>query len=121
MKKILLIGLIVLLGHVSYAYTNSPALDSVPAQEKDVKSIDAILTALYDVISGPAGQTRNWDRMRTLFLPEGRLVATGIRPDGTTGKRVMSVEDYIKSSGPYLEKMGFLKVRSVARQISLAA
>ncbi len=74
------------------------------AQEKDVKSIDAILAALYDVISGPAGQKRNWDRMRTLFLPEGKLVATGIRPDGTTGKRVMSVEITLAPSGPFLEK-----------------
>ena len=58
-------------------------VDSIPAAAADVSSIDGIVAALYDVISGPAGQSRNWDRMRTLFIPEGRLIATGKRPDGT--------------------------------------
>ncbi|MGH9463690.1 MAG: hypothetical protein ACRD1X_21010 [Vicinamibacteria bacterium] len=43
----------------------------VPASREvlaaDVGSIDAIIGALYDVISGPAGD-RDWDRMRSLFL-----------------------------------------------------
>lgn len=81
--------------------------DSIPAQTKDVESPTAIVAALYDVISGPAGQKRNWPRMRTLFLPEGKMIATGVRPTGQATKRVMNVEDYINSSGPYLEKEGF--------------
>lgn len=109
MKRIILICAIALFCQGSFAHTIRLSADSIPAQEKDVQSIDAILAALYDVISGPAGQKRNWDRMRTLFLPEGRLVATGIRPDGTSGKRVMSLEDYINSSGPFLEKNGFFE------------
>ena len=85
------------------------AADSIAPDKKDVGSIDGIISALYDVISGPAGQKRNWDRTRTLFIPEGRLISTGIRADGTGGKRVMSVEDYINSSGPFLEKNGFFE------------
>jgi hypothetical protein len=38
----------------------------------DVKSMDAIIAALYEVISGPAGQQRDWDRMRNLFVPGAR-------------------------------------------------
>jgi len=83
--------------------------DSIPAEPKDVESQDAIIAALYSVISGPAGQTRNWDRMRTLFLPEAKLVATAKKPDGLMGKRTMSLEDYIKVSGPFLEKDGFFE------------
>jgi hypothetical protein len=83
--------------------------DSIPAAAADVESQDAIIAALYAVISGPAGEARNWDRMRTLFLPEAKLVATGKRPDGMMGKRVMSLEDYIKLSGPMLEKDGFFE------------
>lgn len=83
--------------------------DSIPAETKDVESPEAIIAALYSVISGPAGQVRNWDRMRTLFLPEAKLVATGKKPDGMMGKRVMSLEDYIKVSGPFLEKDGFFE------------
>ena len=49
---------------------------------EDVASMDAILAALYDVISGPAGQKRDWGRMRSLFLDGGHMVGTGRRPDG---------------------------------------
>ena len=76
---------------------------------KDVGTADAIIAAIYNTISGPAGELRNWDRFRTLFLPEARLVATGKRPDGMMAKRIMSVEDYIKLSGPILEKDGFFE------------
>ncbi len=84
-------------------------IDSIAPDKKDVSSIDGIIAALYDVISGPAGQKRNWDRMRTLFIPEARLIPTGKRADGTSGKRVLNVEDYINSSGPFLEKNGFFE------------
>jgi hypothetical protein len=89
--------------------TAAVRVDSIPADKKDVGSLDGILAALYDVISGPAGQKRNWDRMRTLFIPEARLIPTGLRADGSSGRKVMSVEDYINSSGPVLEKMGFFE------------
>ncbi len=83
--------------------------DSIIAETKDVESIDAIIAALYNVISGPAGESRNWDRMRSLFLPEGRLIATAVRPTGEVVKRVLTVEDYITQSGPVLEKNGFFE------------
>jgi hypothetical protein len=82
-------------------------IDSIPPNPKDVESADAIINALYNVISGPAGEKRNWDRMRTLFVPDARMTATGRRADGSYGKRGMSIEDYIASSGPFLEKDGF--------------
>ncbi len=83
--------------------------DSIPAEARDVESPEAIVHALYDVISGPKGQKRNWDRMRTLFVPEGKLIPSGKRPDGTIAYRFLSVEDYINSSGPVLEKNGFFE------------
>ena len=89
--------------------------DSIHIKKKDVESIDAIINSLYSVISGPAGEKRNWDRMRTLFIPEGKLMATGKRQDGSMGKRVMTVEDYITTSGPFLEKDGFFE-REIGRK-----
>lgn len=83
--------------------------DSIPANPKDVSSADAIIKAVYEVISGPAGQKRNWDRMRTLFVPDARMIATGKRPNGDFGRRSMSVEEYINNSGPILEKDGFFE------------
>ena len=51
------------------------ALAQLPAPKpEDVKSVDAILKALYDVISGPAGAPRDWARFRSLFYPGATLV-----------------------------------------------
>lgn len=92
-----------------------PVVVAVPAAAPaDVASIDAIVAALYDVISGPAGQPRNWARMRSLFVPGGRLMPTGPR-QGATAMRVMEVNDYIALSGPQLERMGF-RERELARR-----
>jgi hypothetical protein len=83
--------------------------DSIVPAAKDVESVDAIVAALYNVISGSAGEARNWNRMRSLFLPEGKLVATAVRPTGEVVKRVLTLEDYISQSGPSLEKNGFFE------------
>lgn len=79
----------------------------VPAAPADVVSIDAIMAALYDVISGPAGTPRNWNRFRSLFAPNARLIPTGRRSDGAGLIRPWSVEDYIRIAGPGLEQGGF--------------
>lgn len=80
-----------------------------PANPADVASVDAILTALYDVISGPAGQPRDWDRMRSLFAEGARLIPTGQRADGTRTMQMLTVEDYITRIGPQLERNGFFE------------
>ena len=82
-----------------------PVLMTVPAAAPaDVASIDAIVAALYDVISGPAGQPRDWVRMRSLFIPGGRLMPTSPR-QGAVAMRVLEVNDYIALSAPYLGKV----------------
>lgn len=79
-----------------------------PAAEADVASPDAILAALYDVISGPAGQERDWDRMRSLFFPGARLIPTGRKREGNgNAARVWTVEEYIERAGPQLMENGF--------------
>jgi hypothetical protein len=77
------------------------------ANPADVASIDSIIAALYDVISGPAGKKRDWDRMRSLFVPGARLIPTGPRQAGGYGSRVLTVDDYIERSSPFFEKEGF--------------
>src|SRR5579863_19335 len=39
----------------------------------DVDTVEHLVASLYDVISGTAGKPRDWDRFRSLFLPDGRL------------------------------------------------
>ena len=77
--------------------------------------MDAIIAALYNVISGPAGQKRNWDRMRSLFVPGARLIPSGPRPGGAYGARVVTVEEYITRSAPMMEAQGFFEAE-IARK-----
>ena len=106
MKKIMMLATVVLLCTTIKA---TALTDSIPADPKDVSSPEAIVAAVYDVISGPARQNRNWDRMRTLFVPDARMIPTGKRPTGEPTRRVLTVEDYITNSGPFLEKDGFFE------------
>ena len=112
MKKLwMLLICIVCIAHNSFAN-----VDTIIAKQTDVESIDAIIKSLYDVISGAAGEKRNWDRMRSLFLPEGKLVATGFTATGEIVKRVMTVEEYITRNGPVLEKNGFFEKEIYRKQ-----
>lgn len=86
---------------------------SLAAQERpeadpaDVRSPDAIVDAVYEAISGAAGEARDWDRLRSLFRPEGRLVPTGRGPESESGYTVATVEEYIESAGQAFAEEGF--------------
>ncbi|HZV37566.1 MAG TPA: hypothetical protein VFF96_02340 [Pseudoxanthomonas sp.] len=98
------------------ATATQPVNFNVPAAaDKDVASIDAIVAALYDVISGPAGQARDWNRLRSLFVPTGRMMPVGVRPDDNVGMRLLQVNDYVAGSGPLLVEKGFHE-RELARR-----
>ena len=86
------------------------------ANPADVASIDAIVKALYDVISGGVGQKRDWNRFRSLFHKDGRLSATYKRKNGSIGFFAGNVEGYIESSSPPMEKEGFFE-KELARQV----
>jgi hypothetical protein len=92
------------------ATTTTPTAPAPEANPADVSSIDAILKATYDTISGPIGKKRDWNRLRSLFLPGARMIPSGPRKDGGFGARVSDVEGYINASGDYLEKNGFFEM-----------
>lgn len=79
------------------------------ANPKDVESIDAIVAAVYETLSGEAGVKRDWDRFRALYHTQARMIPTGIRANGEVGTRVMNTEEYIKNATPFLEKEGFFE------------
>ncbi|MFZ1808824.1 MAG: hypothetical protein WAU36_16455 [Cyclobacteriaceae bacterium] len=64
--------------------------------KKDVETKEAIITALYDVISGNPEDDRNWTRFKNLFLPESRLIPTGKNKQGEFTLRAISPEEYIQ-------------------------
>jgi len=82
--------------------------------DADVASIDGILRALYEVVSGPAGP-RDWERERKLFLPEARLMPSGNSPAGGTGRQVFDLDDYIASRSSFFEKNDFYEIETARR------
>ncbi len=94
--------------------TESPQVfEAIPA---DVASADAIIKALYDVISGEAGKKRDWNRFRSLFYAGARMIPTGRNPQtGQGGGRVSTLDEYIAGSSPFMEKQGFFE-REIARR-----
>lgn len=80
------------------------------------REIDILVTALYETICGPAGQERQWDRMRTLFFPGAHMIRTSIREGGTPQALVMDVETYISTTAGFFNEQGFYEWE-VARRI----
>lgn len=79
---------------------------SAVADMNDVKDIDAIIKATYDVLSGKAG-TKNWERFRSLFYPGAIMSAAQVLPNGQTMYHQFTFEDYIANNGSLFTKMDF--------------
>ena len=89
------------------------------ANPADVASLDAIMKAVYDVISGDAGKARDWDRFRSLFHKDARLIPSGKNQQtGVIGARALSPEDYIQRVEPVFAKDGFYE-REKARRVEI--
>lgn len=88
---------------------------ATPAAARDVESLDAILGALYDVISGPAGRQPDWPRFRSLFAPGGRLIPTTRGTDGVTRPTVLTPDEFARRVAPGLTQSGFYE-REIGRR-----
>ena len=106
----------------SHAQNSETARQQPPAQDlsarvpaakpEDVNSLDSILKALYDVISGPAGD-RDWNRFRSLFIPEARLTSAAKRKDGSIF--LTDVDGYVRRAGGYFKAQAFYESAIVNR------
>jgi hypothetical protein len=93
----------------------APAATAPAANAADVSSVDAIMAATYDVISGPAGKARDWDRFRSLFVPGARLMAVHEEKDGTFSLHAVSPDGYVERAGDYFLKNGFAERESARK------
>jgi predicted metalloprotease with PDZ domain len=87
----------------------------VEADPKDVGDIDSIVKALYDVLSGPAGE-RNWNRFRSLFYPGATMGAVVKSPQGKSYKK-FSPEEYVKMNDPHFRQIGFYE-KEIGRDVN---
>ena len=72
-------------------------------------SEEAIVAALYDVISESVCQHRDWERFRALFAPGARLIPTISTPDCTLGIRAESPDEYVAAVKGGMEDFGFFE------------
>jgi hypothetical protein len=91
----------------------SATATGAPPSSADLAAIDHTIGEVYSVISGPPGQKRDFDHMRSLFAPGATLKAIG--PKGLRGG---SLEDYISRNSAILEKEGFTE-RELGRRVEI--
>ena len=112
--KISKIVLVPFLSVCCYAFANcqaqpAPTAPTIAPRPEDVASMDSIIKALYDVISGPAGQKRDWDRMRSLFVPDARMGAAVKTRKGDIKYFGFSVDRYIQMDDQLMTEKGFFE------------
>ena len=65
--------------------------------KEDVSSIDSIINALYEVISGEEGEERDWERERNLLHPEARLIVI-TKKNNHLETKIMTPDEFIQSA-----------------------
>jgi hypothetical protein len=86
-----------------------------PALEVDVSTLDGILHALYQVLSGAAGKARDWERYRSLFIDGARMIVVVAVAGEKPRVRLLTVEDYIRRVEPIFAVEDFWE-RETSRQ-----
>ena len=83
----------------------------------DFSTLDGILHALYDSISGPAERKRDLGRFRSLFAEEARLIRViPADADGPARMTVFEPDEYFQAACEYFKQSGFFD-REVARVV----
>jgi len=111
MRHVYIFILLISLSAAAFGQAVPPRVDipTVPVNPADVASINSIIKAFYDAISGPAGQPRQWGRDKTLYIPGVRFVSMAEQK----GKITMSVRDhqqFVDSSDAGLVRDGFYEI-----------
>ena len=75
---------------------------------EDVSTLNGIITAFYDVISGPAGAPRQWQRDSSLYIPGVRFVSMSVA-QGRPAAQVSDHGQYIARTNDGLVRNGFFE------------
>lgn len=95
----------------------SPPAPAAPAaaEQPGPATLDALMSELYAVLSGPVGP-RDWDRFNALFFPDAVLIPSGQRPDGSARARIVTPAGYIADNTPFFLAEGFYE-REIGRTV----
>lgn len=105
--RVTLLALVMIIVNAGLGAVHGQALSSRAAAPADVETLDGILGAFYDIVSGPAGEPRDWARDSTLYTASVRFVFEA----GTGAERRWQAVDhatYARQAGPFLQQ-GFFE------------
>ena len=89
----------------------------VEPRPEDVGSIEGIVKASYETISGGVGVPRQWGRDRSLYDPSVRFVAISVNPQtGAVKSTSTSHQEFVDESDSFMVKDGFTE-RELGRKI----
>ncbi len=83
---------------------------------RETESIEGIIQALFETISGPAGEPRDWGRFRSLLFPGARLVRTFLDPEGAPRALAMDAREYEEDTAEFFRREPFYEAE-IARRI----
>jgi hypothetical protein len=92
---VVVLGTSAAVGQVSRPRVHVPTIEPRP---EDVSTIDGMIKAYYEVISGPAGKPRAWARDRTLYIKDLRFVAVDFDKSGNIRPRIQDHQAYVDAS-----------------------
>ena len=98
---------ILILTLIAPLLTQSIKAQALPYPE-DVSTIDGIMKAWYEVVSGPAGQPRDYERDASLHMPDARVMIVNDRPDGDDVGNVMTLKEFHERTASTVE-LGFFE------------
>ena len=73
----------------------------------DLSTVNGVIHTLYDVISGPAGEERNWNLFQSLFAENARMYIAVTDKDSASFLRTITPEEYTERNKTRLSDIGF--------------
>lgn len=104
---VLTFGLLPVIAQAADKHSTHINVPTISPRSEDVATLDGIMKAFYDVISGPADKPREWSRDRTLYVAGVRFVSMDVDKQGNPVASVMSHQEYVDRTEPFLKGRGF--------------
>jgi hypothetical protein len=86
----------------------------------DAVSIDSVIKAMYETISGPKGQPRQWERDRALHHPKALLIPARQATGGPAGG-VFSFDEFVATRAPFFDTNDFYEIEIARKEFRFGA
>lgn len=88
----------------------------MPTRVEDFATPQSIVNAVYETISGKAGETRDWERLRSLYAPGARLIPFEADSNGRAVPRIMTPDEWIEARTPFFASEDFFEWETERRE-----